>query len=140
MKNLTLILLVAMVPFLTVAQIGKKTTTSKKAADKISLATYEFLVITGYETKPRAKAKSGGLNSSSADAEAMMKMEGKFAISLDFGGVRNKDNNSLSERKYRTMAQAVNDVASFGWEFVSANTMIVQGGMTAHYYYMRKEK
>ena len=75
MRNFTLILLLAMVPFLTVAQIGKKTTTGKRAADKTLLASYEFMVITGYETKPRAKAKSGALNSSSADAEAMMKVE-----------------------------------------------------------------
>ena len=144
MKKITLILLVAMVPFLTVAQISKKTTDTagktKRATDKSMLSSYEFMVITGYETRPRAKGKAAGLSSVSADAEAMMKVEGKFLISLDFGGLKSRDNDLLSERRYRTMASATNDLANYGWEFVSANTMLVQGGMIAHYYYMRKEK
>tara|TARA_B100001250_G_scaffold40975_1_gene32461 strand:- start:48186 stop:48614 length:429 start_codon:yes stop_codon:yes gene_type:complete len=142
MKNLTLILLLAMAPFLTIAQVGTKgTETGKRKADqKTSSASYEFMVITGYETKPRAKSKSGSLNSAAADADAMMKTEGKYAISFDFGGVKSRSNDLLSERRYRTMAAAVNDAANYGWEFISGNAHLVQGGMTAHYYYLRKEK
>ena len=143
MKNLTLILLFAMAPFLTIAQVGTKSTEAGKRKtdrEKTSSASYEFMVITGYETKPRAKSKSGALNSAAADADAMMKTEGKYAISFDFGAVKNRTNDLLSERRYRTMAAAVNDAANYGWEFISGNAHLVQGGMTAHYYYMRKEK
>ena len=49
MKKITLMLLVAMVPFLTMAQ--KRSKKGKEKTEKIdnSNASYEFMVITGYE-------------------------------------------------------------------------------------------
>ncbi len=59
MKKITLIMLVAMVPFMTMAQ--KKSKKGKKAKiEKVdnSNASYEFMVITGYEMmNERSKEK-----------------------------------------------------------------------------------
>ena len=146
MKKITLIMLVAMIPFLTMGQKGSKRaskSTSSTSTEKAqaSNASYEFMIITGYVTMPpRSKAKSGQLNSADVDATAMMKLQGKLIVAFDFGGLRSEESTSLSEKRYKSMANAVNSAANFGWEFVSSNTQLMQGGITSHYYYMRRQK
>ena len=134
-------MLLAMVPFLTMAQkrSNKKASKSEQAR---SNASYEFMVITGYVVMPprSARGTADQINSTDAQITTMMKSEGKVMISFDFGGVRTEENNTISENRYKSMAAAVNTAANYGWEFVSANTQLIQGGATAHYYYMRKEK
>ena len=62
-------------------------------------------------------------------------------VAFDFGVNKNKneENISLSERSYKTMADAVNSAAVYGWEFVNAN-VISEDNMKAHYYYMKRKK
>ena len=136
MKKLTLMLLVAMVPFLTMAQ--KR---SKKASSKLQ---YEMMVIKGVEVP-----FGGGMNieddlspDQAQDYEAKIAMEkGKVMVTYDFGNVTNKENTALINLSGRitSMVAAVDALAAKGWQFVSAN--VVPGrNVTTHYYYMRRDK
>ena len=133
-------MLVAMVPFITMAQ--KRSKKNKNAKTEVAIksnATYEFLVIKGIEylAKP--------ISVKDMDEKALMytKLRSfqnmKFMISYDFGLVKNQENSDLmgqSERQ-RTMSAAVNHVAEKGWEFYSANVTNI-GDAVMHYYYMRR--
>jgi len=143
MKKITLMLLVAMLPFLTMAQ--KR---SKKGKDKIenvdnSNATYEFMVLSGFE-REIDKNPSRNANTEIRDAEMqvkkLMKAGSQVMINFDFG-TRSKENSELmrNARSYKTMASAVNALANYGWEFVNANVVNL-GTTKAHYYYMKRSK
>jgi hypothetical protein len=136
MKKITLMLLVAMVPFLTMAQ--KR---SKKESSKLQ---YEMMVIKGVEVP-----FGGGMNiaddlspDQAQDYEAKIAMEkGKVMVTYDFGNVTNKENTALINLSGRitSMVAAVDALAAKGWQFVSAN--VVPGrSVTTHYYYMRRDK
>ena len=125
-------MLVAMVPFLTMAQKRSKKGKNVKIEkivkpDKISYsnAPYEFMVIVGNEL---TSANKDNINS-------------KVIVSFDFGGVKSIDAKSFNKMSkiYRTMAEAVNGAASLGWDFVSSD-VILSGKDKIHYYYMRKNK
>jgi len=138
MKKLTLILLVAMVPFLTMAQ--KR---SKKASSKLQ---YEMMVIKGVEVPVfggmSMEEKSDLPPDQAQDYEAKIAMEkGKVMVTYDFGNVTNKENTALINLSGRitSMVAAVDALAAKGWQFVSAN--VVPGrSVTTHYYYMRRDK
>ena len=128
-------LLVAMVPFLTMAQKRSKKdkveTNQKNNTSKIS---YEFMVITG-----RAIMNQRVASDLSSTTDTRAAMESKLKITFDFGGLRTNDAEDLSSQQYKSMAHAVNTAARAGWEFVNANVERNQGA-TIHYYYMRKQK
>jgi len=143
MKKIVLMMLVAMVPFLTMAQKrskkGKNTKIEKVAE---SNASYEFMVIIGYEMMDKGPKHSGeAINSAELQMKKMMKSTGKTIINFDFGGIKNKSASNLMQaaRGYRTMAAAVNGAANSGWEFVNSD-VILSGTTKVHYYYMRKNK
>ena len=125
MKKITLIMLVAMVPFLTMAQKRAKNKKDKETTEN-NIASYEFMVITGYEM-----AVSADLAASDNARNAVVK------IVFDMGGI--KDSQDFSEMQYRTMAHAVNEVGKTGWRFVNANVVNVEE-LKVHYYYMKREK
>ena len=143
MKKITLMLLVAMVPFLTMAQ--KRSKEGKDNFEKInnSNASYEFMVITGYEiTINKDKRIKGGpdqIPSPDTQLKRMMLSNSRVGIQFDFGGNTSDENTLLSENRYRSMSHAVNGAANNGWEFVSSD-VIVSGVVKIHYYYMRKTK
>ncbi|MDP7568223.1 MAG: hypothetical protein QF383_07515 [Flavobacteriales bacterium] len=143
MKKITLMLLVAMVPFLTMAQ--KRSKKGKEKTEKInnSNASYEFMVITGYEiTINKDKRIKGGpdqIPSPDTQLKRMMLSNSRVGIQFDFGGNTSDENTLLSENRYRSMSHAVNGAANNGWEFVSSD-VIVSGVVKIHYYYMRKTK
>jgi hypothetical protein len=143
MKKITLIMLVALVPFMTMAQ--KKSKKGKKnKIEKVdnSNASYEFMVITGYNLAMEGpKDRGGEINSEQLQVKKMIKSTGKMIVSFDFGGIKSNDTHELfkNARNYRSMAAAVNGAANYGWEFVSANVVNL-GETKLHYYYMRKAK
>ena len=135
MKKITLIMLVAMVPLLTMAQ--KRSKKGKEKVEKVvNKATYDFMIITGMTMMAPSNP---GNNLGSSGRPALSNSRNKVKITFDFGGVRNEANTSLSEMQYRSMAHAVNGAAAYGWEFLSAN-VVDSGDRRAHYYYMRKQK
>ena len=138
MKKLTLIMLVAMIPFLTMAQ--KR---SKKGNKKVeTAASYEFMTITGYEimTDIDKKIKGPGqIHTPEMQLKMMMKSNSNVRIKFDFGGNNSDENMLLSENRYKSMSHAVNGAANNGWEFISSD-VIASGTSKIHYYYMRKDK
>jgi len=137
-------LLVAMVPFLTMAQKrikkDKKTKTEKVAK---SNATSEFMVITGYElminADERIKGGPGQIPPPEMQLKMLMTSHSKVKIQFDFGGNNSDENTLLSENRYKSMSHAVNVAANNGWEFVSSD-VIASGANKIHYYYMKRNK
>ena len=141
MKKITLIILVAMVPFMTMAQ--KKSKKGKK--NKIeevdnSNATYEFMVISGFEIDKDASRKGTTEIPAEMQIKKLMKAGSQVMINFDFG-TRSQANSELMKnaRSYKTMASAVTALANNGWEFVNANVVNL-GTTKAHYYYMKRSK
>tara|TARA_B100000795_G_scaffold4505_1_gene3175 strand:+ start:96 stop:524 length:429 start_codon:yes stop_codon:yes gene_type:complete len=142
MKKIVLMMLVAMIPFLTMAQKrskkGKKVKTEKVVESNSS---YDFMVITGDETTLKAEGRSDIKASKPVDLKSREMMKTKMKIHFDFGGIKSPENIKLmkNSRGYRTMAAAVNGSANEGWEFISAN--VIRGKVvTTHYYYMKRNK
>ena len=141
MKKITLIILVAMVPFMTMAQ--KKSKKGKKnKIEKVdnSNATYEFMVISGFEIDKDASRKGTTEIPAEMQIKKLMKAGSQFMINFDFG-TRSQANSELMKnaRSYKTMASAVTALANNGWEFVNANVVNL-GTTKAHYYYMKRSK
>ena len=144
MKKIVLMMLVAMIPFLTMAQKrskkGKKVKTEKVVESNSS---YEFMIITGYEIAIEEEARGGVNRVANADTEIkeMMKSNSKIMITFDFGRVKTNEISNLLRNagKYRTMAAAVNAAANEGWDFLSSD-IILSGKNKIHYYYMKRDK
>ncbi len=143
MKNITLMLLVAMVPFMTMAQKKSKKGKQNKI-EKVdnSNATYEFMVISGFEREIDKDDSRKGTSEipSELQIKKLMKAGSQVMINFDFG-TRSQANSDLMKnaRSYRSMASAVNALANYGWEFVNANVVNL-GTTKAHYYYMKRSK
>ena len=141
MKKITLIMLVAMVPFMTMAQ--KKSKKGKKnKIEKVdnSNATYEFMVISGFEMDKDAYKRETAEIPAEMQIKKLIKAGSQVMINFDFG-TRSQANSELMKnaRSYKTMASAVNALANNGWEFVNANVVNL-GTTKAHYYYMKRDK
>ena len=134
MKKLILLMLVAMVPYFTMAQ--KRSKKEKKAkTEKVfnADASYKFMVITGMEiSRPPAKEREV--------KKELMIIKSKVVIQFDFGNKKDADKDLVkNSRSFTSMVAAVNAAANNGWEFISSD-VIVSGASKIHYYYMRKDK
>ena len=141
MKNIVLMMLVAMVPFLTMAQ--KKAKKKKNVKTEINEglnASYEFMVITGYELV-NDQEENRSVSSPSASKNDVIRPFSKVVIKFDFGRVKANQTSNLLEnsRSYKTMATAVNAAAKEGWNFVSSD-VVSEGKGKIHYYYMKRDK
>ena len=142
MKNIVLILLIAMVPFSTMAQKRSKKGKNVKTEKIVeSNSSYDFMVITGQEITFKANNRSDVKSSSPVALNTIELVKTKMKITFDFGGLKNPDNIFLMKniRNYRTMADAVNGAANKGWDFISSNLIKHKEGVT-HYYYMKRNK
>ena len=136
MKKIVLMMLVAMIPFLTMAQ--KR---SKKGV--------EYMVIKGVEFPMDSEGmgiKERELLAENGDVRKMQMMrlfkeEVHVVIKFDFGNENDKEISEMkrSAQKYNSMSSAANAAAAQGWEFVSANVVNSTLG-TTHYYYMKRNK
>ena len=141
MKKLIAIMLVAIVPFITMAQ--KRTKKDKDYSNK-----YEFMIIKGLEINHAQiedeRALTDGSASDVASEEQVHNLlEGgsKLIISFDSGDNTSEDVLKLKNNAHsmRTMAVAVNMAASSGWEFINS-TVVDKNIALIHYYYMRRTK
>ena len=134
MKKIIIVMLVAFVPFTTLAQKRSK---KDKPSIEITEFSADFMVIKGISS----------LNINAADVsetEAQNYEEGIIPgqqIFFDFGTQPNKEAVKLKEksRELRSMVDAVNFLSKYGWEFVSADIERL-GRVTTNYYYMKKKK
>ena len=143
MKKLITIMLVAIVPFVTMAQKRSK-------KDKDSSNKYEFMIIKGVEINDQMTdidGREASERASSGDVVSyeqmysLLKGNSKIMISFDSGNIKSEDIVKLinNSPKMRTMAVAVNMAASYGWEFVNA-TVVDKDIALIHYYYMERTK
>ena len=132
MKRLTILMLVAMIPFFTMAQ--KRSKKNKDKTIEKTQATYEFMVITGYEL---VNNSSGNMRSADEMREIMMEPRAK--IFFDFGGITTADVEKLSSQQFKSMSHAVNGSTKFGWEFINASVLSTEE-TKVHYYYMKRKK
>ena len=145
MKKLVILMLVAMVPFLTMAQ--KRTKKDKEikteTTDRSSSVTSNFMVIKGVEVDMTQE----GMDQEEKDSEDVsldrlikksIKPVSRFYISYDVGPL-SKESQKLTDasKDFRSMAQAVNASAEYGWEFMNA-TVVFDGSVKIHYYYMKR--
>ena len=137
-------MLVAIIPFLTMAQRKAKKSKNVKTEKIVeSNSAYEFMIITGYEIAIEEEARGGVNRVANADTEIkeMMKTNSKIRVNFDFGRVKTNEISSLLKNagNYRTMAAAVNAAANEGWDFLSSD-IILSGKNKIHYYYMKRNK
>ena len=125
MKRLTLIMLVAMVPFFTIAQKRSKKNKDKKIENT---NVYEFMLITGYQLPNSSHTdisddEMDGPNGAEIRAKLSMSsnMDSRIMVVFDSGGFNQEDQADLSSKQYKSMPQAVNSAGEYGWEFVNAN-------------------
>lgn len=147
MKKITLLLLVAMVPFLTMAQKRSKKG-GKQSTEKVSSVKANFMVIKGIEIYEDEKFvnKEELKNMPQEELkhiEMKKRLDGivSYMVSFDFGNIKNQEVSYLVKRSksIRSMVEAVNLVSAKGWEFISSNITNIDG-VTTHYYYMRRDK
>ena len=141
MKKIVLMMLVAMVPFLTMAQKkAKKKKNVKTEMNEGLNASYEFMVITGFELANNQE-ENRSVNSPAASKNDVIRPFSKVVIKFDFGRVKANLASNLLEnaRNYKTMATAVNAAAKEGWNFVSSD-VVSDGKNRIHYYYMKRNK
>ena len=143
MKKLITIMLVAIVPFVTMAQKRSK-------KDKDSSNKYEFMIIKGVEINDQmtdVDGREASERASSGDVvsyeqiHSLLKGNSKIMISFDSGNNKSEDIVKLinNSQRMHTMAAAVNMAASYGWEFVNA-TVVDKDIALIHYYYMERTK
>ena len=127
-------MLVAMVPFITMAQRGKK---DKKAKQEVKIPTVNFMVIRGVSF---SEGDGADIMTQDIMDQNQKLMHEKISISFDFGSKPNKGVHKLMEksRGLYSMTDAVNMLSQEGWEFVSAN-IVQQGRVTTYYYYMQRK-
>ena len=144
MRKITIILLVAMVPFLTIAQKkSKKSSKSEKIVT--SYPNYDFLVIRAIEFNEREISNSV---LEDMDRKTLVKLELEnlrdvsYMIVYDFGAAEIQDIDSKLMRRsgqIRSISEAVSAAANNGWEFQSSNVVVV-GDTRIHYCYMKRNK
>lgn len=134
MKKITLIMLVAMVPLMTIAQKRSK----KDKPDKNSTVSVEYMTIKGIEVP----MNNEGVRSSSVDVRelALSKVSSenmKLIVVFDYGDLRNAEVKEMKSVRFRTMVSAVNAAANKGWEVINAS-VVLEDKMTVHYYHMQR--
>ena len=134
MKKITLIMLIAMVPFVTLAQKRIKKDKNSNTNNKIVYAD-QFMIIHASVTQP--PALSGG-NAATTNVNTP-RSNSRVKVSFDFGGVRFESAPNLQETKYRSVSHALNSAIRYGWEFVDAN-VVEKNGTSDHYIYMKMRK
>ena len=139
MKKIILLMLITIVPFATIAQ--KR---SKKDSEKVNNIKSDFMIIKGIEIDMSSEGKSeeDAEHSSDVALDRVMKRHlnpiSKMSFTFDMGGY-NAEVEELTEasKKFRSMSQAVNKAAEYGWQFISSEVLI-DGPITIHYFYMKR--
>jgi len=138
-------MLVVMVPFLTYSQKRTKKGTDKtETKDKSSNEKSNFMIIKGVEVDMTQEGMDEAeIQAGDVSLDQLMKKHikpvSRFYFSYDVGSLRNEEVQKLieSSKKFRSMAQAVNASAEYGWEFENA-TVVIDGAVKIHYYFMKR--
>mgnify|MGYP001162662029 FL=1 len=138
MKKLIVIILVAMVPFLTMAQ--KRSKKDKGVSKNVT----SYMVIKGIEVSQNPDEEMGDVgltdktnNERRSQMKSILKGNTQFLIHFDSGGQNHKEERELMKNNNQSMVAALNAASKKGWEFISAN-VLKDGEITTHYYYMKR--
>lgn len=146
MKNVIVILLVAMVPFFTMAQKRTKENANVSNTGSAKQSGTAYMVIKGIEIPDNRgelnnaeEAAANSIDKQELAIKNALSPNGKLVVSYDLGGTYPDDASNLMKTasKHRTMASALNAAAVLGWHFESANVLILNG-YTTHFYYLKK--
>jgi hypothetical protein len=138
MKKLIVIMLVAMVPFITMAQKrGKK---DKNAKQEVKIPSVNFMVITGIAITPDMDMKDEISDGAEGVLMRQRIKEKGLKISFDFGSQVHKEMKELiaEARSLHSMTDAVNILTKWGWEF-SGSDIQTDENVTFYYYYMQRK-
>ncbi|HIK62947.1 MAG TPA: hypothetical protein EYG01_02970 [Flavobacteriales bacterium] len=124
MKKITLMLLVAIVPFLSMAQKGSKV---------------EYMMIKGIEIQMNNESADQAGDVREMALGSISSENTKLIVAFDYGDLRNAEVKAMTGKRFRTMMSAVNTAAEKGWEFINSN-VISADKMKIHYYYMKRNK
>jgi hypothetical protein len=147
MKKLVIFMLVAMVPFLTMAQkrTKKNKETKTETTDRSSAVASNFMIIKGVEVDmSQERMDQEEKDSEDVSLDRLIKKHikplSRLYISYDVGQLTKEFQKLTSaSQNFRSMAQAVNASAKYGWEFMNA-TVVIDGSVKIHYYYMKRNK
>ena len=141
MKKLIVIMLVAMIPFITMAQ--KRSKKDKKAKQEVKIPSVNFMVITGMSITPDISKEEMIVEITDNTEGALMRQKLKekgLKISFDFGTQVPKEMKELivEARRLHSMTDAVNVLTKRGWEF-SGSDIQTDENVTYYYYYMQRK-
>jgi hypothetical protein len=117
-------LLVAIVPFLSMAQKGSKV---------------EYMMIKGIEIQMNNESADQAGDVREMALGSISSENTKLIVAFDYGDLRNAEAKEMRGKRFRTMMSAVNTAAEKGWEFINSN-VISENKMKIHYYYMKRNK
>ena len=129
-------LLVAMVPFLTMAQKRSKKEDKQTTSSKASV---EYMMIKGIEIPMTNESANSAGDVREIALGSISSENVKLIVAFDYGDLRNAEVKAMMAKRFRTMMSAVNTVAEKGWEFINSN-VISADKMKIHYYYMKRNK
>ena len=141
MKKIVLMLLVAMVPLITMAQKSKKGDKQAVEQAKKSNASVEYMMIKGVEIPMKNASAEPAVDVREMALGGISSENVKLIVAFDYGNLRNAEAKEMhtNSRRFRTMMSAVNAAAEKGWEFINSN-VISEDKMMIHYYYMKRNK
>jgi hypothetical protein len=141
MKKIVLMLLVAMVPLITMAQKSKKGDKQAVEQAKKSNASVEYMMIKGVEIPMKNASAEPAVDVREMALGGISSENVKLIVAFDYGNLRNAEAKEMhtNSRRFRTMMSAVNAAAEKGWEFINSN-VISEDKMKIHYYYMKRKK
>lgn len=142
MKKLITVILVALVPFVTMAQ--KRSKKEKNTKSEIKISAVNFMVIRGMSVSEGGGISKEEIMAEMSDSEegALMRQkirEKGLRISFDFGTQVTSEMKDLrmKARTLHSMTDAVNVLAKYGWQF-SNSDILSDENVTYYYYYMTR--
>ena len=150
MKNILLMILVATIPFMSIAQKRSKKKSNAKMGEfvKKSPSEYEYMIIEGVQSIVSDEEKMMGqdelssrdIASSDTKMKAMVKSKYKHFVRFETGRITPEqvELNKLSRACYH-MSDALYQASKLGWEFINASHINTDEFIT-HFYYMRRKR
>ena len=142
MKKITLLLLVAIVPFLSIAQKRSSKKTPAKQEVKVKLSEYEYMNITGIEQDVDVTEEDGEARGAAGPEVKFikrLKSKARLFIRFNSGKITPEilEMNKLA-RECTSMMLALNAATKYGWDLVSVNVVKEEGATVNHMYLKRK--
>ena len=150
MRNILLLILVATIPLMSVAQKRSKKGSNAKMDKMVkkSPSEYEYMIIEGVQSTTSDEEKMMGQGELAArdGAKGDVKMKGmikskyKHFIRFDTGRITAEqvELNKMA-RVCSHMSDALNQASKLGWEFVNASHANTDDYIT-HFYYMKRKR